>query len=108
MNLKCIWDAEKDESLLKEYREIYKNLKEKYGVGQYKNFHKHDSCECSIFENYEVKNGYAHCIHTGKIKDGIELNELELSMICDGGFSHFGGYSIINSDSTFQVKIYTD
>jgi len=108
MNLKCIWDVEKDESLGEKYSEIFKNLKEKYGVGEYKNFSKYDGQENSLFEGYQYVSGYAHCIHTGKIKESIELNELELSMICDNGFSHFGGYSNISSDGKFTVKIYTD
>ncbi|NFH91938.1 hypothetical protein FDA33_17420 [Clostridium botulinum] len=108
MNLKCIFDVEKDEVTIKKYQEIYRNLKEKYGVGEYKNFHKYDSQENALFEDYKCVSGYAHCIHTGKIKEGIKLNELELSMICDDGFSHFGGYSNIGSDGRFTVKIYTD
>lgn len=108
MILRCIFDIEKDEEILNKYRELYKKLQEKYGVGEHKNFHKYDNQENSIFECYECKPKYARNIHTGKIKDGIELNELELSMICDDGFSHFGGSSIINNDGSFKVEIYTD
>ena len=108
MNLRCIWDIENDENLLLKYREILKNLKDRYGTGDSKNFHKYDSQENSLFEDYKCTPGYAHCIHTGKIKEGINLNELELSMICDDGFSYFGGYSNISSNGTFTVKIYTD
>jgi hypothetical protein len=78
-------------------------LQEKYGKGEYKKFEDNE-----LFENYKFKSKYAENVHTGKIKEGIELTELELSMICDGGFSHFGGSSSIYGDRTFTVTIYTD
>ena len=36
------------------------------------------------------------------------LTPIELAMICDGGFNHFGGNSNINPDGSFGVTIYTD
>ena len=104
MGLKCIYDVEKNSELLADYKRIYSELKEKYGKGEFKRFDKYNE----LFENYKDVSTYARRTHTGKIKDGIELTELELSMICDNGFSHFGGSSNINSDKTFTVVIYTD
>jgi hypothetical protein len=108
MNLKCIFDVKKDEKLQAEYKGIYAKLKEKYGKGKYKNFPIYSSEEEPLFEGYRYESKYGENIHTGKIKEGIELTELELSMICDDGFSHFGGSSAIYLDRTFKVVIYTD
>lgn len=106
MNLKCI--LELDDEKIKEYNSIFENLKEKYGVGEYKNFIKNTDCENSLFEEYRIESKYSRKIYTGKIKEGIELTELELSMICDNGFSYFGGSSIIRKDRTFRVEIFID
>jgi hypothetical protein len=103
MKLQCIFDVEKDESLQNRYLEIYKKVKEKYGHEKYPTFDVNE-----LFENYKCISSYARCTHVGTIKDGIELSELELSMVCDYGFSHFGGLSVIRDDRTFEVVIYTD
>lgn len=47
-------------------------------------------------------------LRRGQLKKGIEISELELSMLLDRGFSHFGGSSSISSDGKFTVTIYTD
>ena len=107
MNLKCILNVQNDNKCLEEYRNIYNVLKEKYGEGEYKRFKKYGD-DSNIFENYSVEHRYARNIHRGKIRDGIVLSELELSMICDDGFSHFGGSSTIYSDNTFKVEIEID
>lgn len=104
MQLKCIFDVEKSEEITTRYREIYANLKEKYGCGEHKSFDKYSG----LFEDYKSRSQYARMIHTGKVKEGIELTELELSMVCDDGYSHFGGSSCIQSDRTFKVEICTD
>lgn len=103
IRLKCIFDVEKNSELTEQYSRIYAALKEKYGKGEHKAIPKDD-----LFENYDCKHSYARTTYTGKIKEGIELTELELSMICDSGYSHFGGSSAINSDMTFRVEIFTD
>jgi len=104
MRLQCIFDIEKNAKLQTEYKKIYKDLKEKFGEGEFKRFDKYKK----LFENYSDESKYARNIHTGKIKEGIVLTELELSMICDDGFYYFGGSSIIHSDGSFEVNIYTD
>lgn len=103
IGLKCIWDVEKDEEILNRYKSIYTELVKKYGHAEYPTFRQDE-----LFEEYQCKPQYARTIYTGKLKEGIELTELELSMILDGGFSHFGGSSDIRSDRTFKIEICTD
>lgn len=87
-----------------EYNEIFQNLKEKYGKGKFKILNLSDFCE----GDYERTSGYARATYRGKLKEDVQLTELELSMICDNGYSHFGGSSNIGKDKTFTVAIYTD
>ena len=103
MRLNDIYAVEKNENLSAEYEKIQDDLKDKYGTGEFNSFRKDE-----LFEDYKDVSSYARRTHTGKIKDGMELTELEVSMICDGGYSHFGGSSTIYSDKTFKVEIYTD
>lgn len=100
MKLACIFEIDGDEE--KKYRKICDDLVKKFGC---KNLY--DVCHKTL-EEHSILSRYAMNVHTGKIKDGIQLTELELSMICDGGFSHFGGSSNIYADGTFRVEIYTD
>ena len=61
-----------------------------------------------IEDTYTQKFGYAHYISKGKlIKELEDINELEIAMLVDGGYSHFGGYSI-KDGSNFTVKICVD
>lgn len=101
MRLKDIFEVQ--ESL--EYKEIFNNLKEKYGKGEFRNLNIKDFCEN---EECSRHSGYAKVTYTGKLKEYVELTELELSMICDNGYSHFGGSSFIDRDRGFSVTIYTD
>jgi hypothetical protein len=95
MILKDIFAVEKDTILNKEYEEIYAKVREKY----YGN---------NPISEYSHKSGYAQSTYIGKLKDGVKISELELSMYLDSGFSHFGGSSSISSDGSFKVVIYTD
>lgn len=104
MKLLNIFEVEKNIGFLAEYEAAYSRLKKEYGKGEYLSF----DLRNDLFDNYKYKSGYVKATHTGRIKEGIELNELELSMVCDGGFSHFGEDSTINQDRTFRVVIYTD
>lgn len=88
-----------------EYREIFQNLIKKYGRGQHSSLNIADFCENGY---YEKEHGYAKHIYRGVLKKDVELTELELSMICDGGYSHFGGSSSIRQDRVFTVVIYID
>ena len=100
--LKDIFQVEKTPELKEEYDKIYKSLKDRLPAGKYGGF-----AIDKIFDDYRDVSSYARRTKTGKIKDGITLSELELSMVCDGGYSHFGGSSSINGRS-FKVVIYTD
>lgn len=55
-----------------------------------------------------MHSGYGTNTYQGKVKDGVTLTELEIAMICDRGFSWFGGDSRLNPDGTFYVTIYFD
>lgn len=101
MELKTIFAVEKDELLLSSYSDTYRGLK-KYR-NEYGSFKRGE-----LFDEIFSSSGYARKTYRGKIKDNIELTELELSMICDSGYSHFGGSSKINTNKTFSVTIYTD
>jgi hypothetical protein len=95
MILKDIFAVEKDEALNREYEEIYVKMKERFK-------------ENNPISDYTYKPGYAQTTYTGKLKDGVEISELELSMYLDSGFSHFGGSSSISNNGSFKVVIYTD
>lgn len=83
------------------YSKIWNSLKDK-------------GCTRDLFNNYTMRTGYAHKLHRGKVSLKLmELlgrmpTELELSMLCDSGYSHFGGYSNMDASGNFVVKIYTD
>lgn len=100
MKLKDIMEVSQNEKLLAEYTKIRDDLVKRFGVNLY-SLRGH-------LRRYRQVSSYAKNTHTGKLKDGVELSELELSMVCDSGFSHFGGSSFIGSDGTFTVVIYTD
>ena len=101
MKLQAI--GELSESAKIEYRKIVADLKVFYGSGKFNSFNRNQ-----IFDEYEYQSKYSRAVHKGKLKEGMTLTELEVSMICDNGFSHFGGSSTIYKDGTFQVDIYTD
>lgn len=94
MKLKDVFESSKTT----EYADVHKALKEKYG--------EHLSIR-SFCEEYERKSGHAQVRHTGTLKEGFEFTELELAIICDNGYSHFGGYSSIYKKD-FTVTIYVD
>lgn len=87
----------------KGYAEVRESLEARFKV---KSLYEID--RKTLFDEFESIPGYAHCMYHGKIKEGVELTELELAMICDRGHSFFGGYSHIYKNRTFAVKIYTD
>lgn len=100
MTLKAICDLTEEERL--RYRKVAKNLEEKLG-----------SLSTTHLTNVTRVSGYANASYTGTIPAEIEvklgkpITAFEVSMLCDGGFSHFGGYCNITGDS-FTCKIYTD
>jgi hypothetical protein len=102
MRLKDIYEVGKNEDTQKLYSDTWNNLKTKYA--NEKGYIKRDM----IFDDLKTSSGYARSTYSGKIRQGIKLNELELSMICDNGYSHFGRSSSIGQDGSFSVTIYTD
>lgn len=103
MILKDIFEVQKNPELKAEYEKTYNALKERFPLTKIGLFDIK-----AIFDKFEEKPDYAHTTYVGKIKDDVELTELELSMICDNGYMHFGGKSTIRPDKTFEVVIYTD
>ena len=64
-----------------------------------------------IFKEHKVIPGYAKQMHIGVIHESFRegLDALEVSMICDGGYSHFGGHALYdNQTGEFSVTIYVD
>ena len=84
------------------YDNILAKLKEQFsdgrgGIDKNKVFHKH-----------ETRTRYGRREHTGILADGIELDALQVSMVCEDGYSHFGGSSFVADDGFFSVTINTD
>lgn len=100
MQLKSVFETQNDQ----EYKDILKNLREKYGRGNYGALYVGDICEGSC----SVENRYGTKVYSGKLKDGIDITPLELSMMCDNGFSYFGGSSSISEKRNFRVEIWID
>jgi hypothetical protein len=62
-----------------------------------------------IFENVESHHAYARAIYTGTLTEETkDLTPWEVAVLCDGGFSWFGGSANIYSNGHFEVNIYTD
>ncbi len=102
MELRCIFDVERNKELKDKYEKICDDLRKRFHAKSFYDVRK------QVFEEHHDMPSYARNTHTGKIKDGVKLSELEVAMICDGGYSHFGGSSVIGTDGTFRVVIYTD
>jgi len=96
MRLKAIPELTLQEVI--DYTAIYKDLMDRFGSP--KEWGK------KLFEEYTLSVGYGKHVYNGKIK--VYLTELELSMILDKGYSHFGGSCTIFSDGKFHATIYTD
>lgn len=103
MGLTCVMELSANES--ERLTKVVKRIRDKY----FEQFNVEYLYELKyeMFENLKSKSGYAHCLYEGDITEGIDLTEEEMAIICDGGFSYFGGYSNINGRH-FNVKIYTD
>ncbi|WP_336761342.1 hypothetical protein [Paenibacillus sp. USHLN196] len=95
MILKDIYKVQNDPELYEEYQRVHEKVKASY-------------THSNTIESYVPQSGYAQKTYRGQLKQGVEISELELSMLLDRGFSHFGGSSSISSDGKFTVVIYTD
>ena len=105
MKLKAICELSEEE--IKSNTKVFENLIKKY-ADENGCLYNSNPEKSKLFSDFIITPGYAHCMYRGKFKEGVKVSELELSMLCDGGFSYFGGYSNIYADGTFVVKIYTD
>lgn len=101
MKLRAIPTLTQEE--IAEYSKIMESLKNTYGVGEFKSLRLD-----TIAEKHNLEKGYATNKYRGQLKEDIKISPLELSMMCDNGFSHFGGSSSISSDGSFYVEIYID
>jgi hypothetical protein len=62
-----------------------------------------------MFSNFDISRTYARATYTGFLTEITkDLTAWELAVVCDGGFSWFGGSSHISSNGFFTVVIYTD
>lgn len=96
------------EETAKQYAEIWDDLKNKLRErGYIDDKHKNPSIyNCS--DDVRCKSGYANCQYTGTLKPDLEdLTSLQVAMLCDGGYSWFGGNHSKNG-LKFSVKVYTD
>ncbi|MGG6437402.1 hypothetical protein ABET52_06040 [Saccharococcus caldoxylosilyticus] len=85
------------------YPQIKESLLKRFGVESLYDIRWKD-----IFESCYSHGGYATHTYTGVLKEGVEINEIELAMILDRGYSFFGGESSISEDRSFKVKIWVD
>lgn len=85
------------------HEKVKKELLDRFGVNTL-----HEINRDEIFESTSSSSRYSTRTHSGKLKEGVELTELELAMILDGGYYWFGGDSTIYDNGSFRVNIYTD
>jgi hypothetical protein len=81
------------------YAEVKKGLVERFGSLSLKHV---------VEGDYGYSTRYATKIYTGKLKEGVEVTELELAMLADNGYNFFGGSSVIHSNGAFYVEIWID
>ena len=98
MKLKGVFDNQEG------YDVILNNLRSKYGTGKWNSLNIKDFCD----GDYTVQNRYATKVYRGKLKEDVEVTALELAIICDDGYSFFGGSSNIGRDKSFVVEIWID
>jgi hypothetical protein len=77
-------------------------LMKRFGVDDIRELRLSDLCE-----DWACHHGYGTNTYTGILKEGVSVSELELAMICDHGYSFFGGNSTI-SGRNFKVEIWFD
>jgi hypothetical protein len=75
MRLKAIFETQENE----EYKNILNGVREKFGEGE----RKYLSVRAVSEEGYSIENRYGTNVYKGKLKEGVKITELELSMICD-------------------------
>lgn len=100
MRLDSIWDTEKG---VNDYPKVKESLLKRFGVKSMYDIRLNNFCE-----DYSKDSGYGTHVYYGKLKDDVKVSELELAMICDNGYSFFGGSSVIDADKKFKVEIWFD
>lgn len=94
--------CEHSEESEKKYQEIWENLKVKLKERGYRS-NIYDSAE-----KIHNRKGYAQEVYEGNLKSDLnDLTALEVAMLCDGGYSWYGG-SCFKDGLKFNVKVYTD
>lgn len=92
----------------KRYQEAWEDLKTKLTERGYINEKQTCPSIHNCNDDLTRKSGYAHCQYLGKLKPDLEdLTDLQVAMLCDGGYSWFGGNCEKNG-LHFNVKVYTD
>lgn len=100
--------CEHTEKSEKQYKEIWEDLKAKLRErGYIDEKYKYPSIyRCS--SDVSSRLGYANCQYTGTLHSDLDdLTSLQVAMLCDGGYSWFGGNCSKNG-LKFSVKVYTD
>jgi hypothetical protein len=90
------------------YQEAWEGLKAKLTERGYINEKQKYPSIHNCADDLTHKSGYAHCQYNGKLKPDLEdLTDLQVAMLCDGGYSWFGG-NCEKYGLRFSVKVYTD
>uniref|UniRef100_A0A6H2A4G1 Uncharacterized protein n=1 Tax=viral metagenome TaxID=1070528 RepID=A0A6H2A4G1_9ZZZZ len=91
-----------------EYKNIWDDLKAKLKERGYITDNEEILSIYTCADDVIRKSGYAECQYSGKLKPDLEdLTALQVAMLCDGGYSWFGG-NCSKSGCNFNVKVYTD
>jgi hypothetical protein len=85
-------------SYMRTYGDLRKRFKNEYDAFD----------PAQIWEGHKKDHMYGKAIYTGKIKEGVKITPLELSMACVRGFNHFGGEVTITDHNYFTVVVFTD
>jgi hypothetical protein len=93
--------AHTDKSL-KKYEEVFKDLQDKLKDRGYSL----NISQCA--DDVMVRHGYANTEYRGTLSPDLDaLTDLQVAMLCDGGYSWFGG-ECRKTGLNFYVKVYTD
>lgn len=92
----------------KQYREAWEDLKAKLKERGYIDDVRKSPSIRACCDSIVVTSGYANCTYSGTLKPDLnDLTSLQVAMLCDGGYSWFGG-NCSKDGLKFSVKVYTD
>lgn len=87
-----------------EWNDLINKLKERGYINDKQKYPSIYNCS----DNLQSKSGYANHQYSGILKKDLEdLTSLQVAMLCDSGYSWFGG-SCSKIGLNFKVKVYTD